>query len=299
MSPASKLGLTAGGSLLALLLFVIAAQTSASSAQSGAATSSPVGSKVTIMPWPKLYGLVKSSEPQACSDGRRVHIYRQRGSQQDPKLDRLIATVRAQRFRGSYEWVAREQVSGRVYAKAAATSRCRAAFSDTISSGQVGEQFSICPGEPGDLACRLPEVHIDTGSSYCRNFEKPSGDCDGWSSTSAKNWATCARYANFHWDDKPGTHRRGVGTYVSLCGYADYLTATMEGYVTDEAPRRYTITDAWARSNPDQRWCTPEPPLRGASAGEPGGPLYLKFDNGFVGADIYISGYLVDPDRFC
>jgi len=39
-----------------------------------------------------------------------------------------------------------------------------------------------------------------------------------------------------------------------------------------------------------RRWTTLHPP--GVGAGAPGGPLLLEFENGIVGADVFISGGL-------
>ena len=39
-------------------------------------------------------------------------------------------------------------------------------------------------------------------------------------------------------------------------------------------------------------WTAITPDAEGAKRNTPGGPLHLNFENGFVGADFYLEGYL-------
>ena len=72
-------------------------------------------------------GTVKSSKPRRCADGRKVVLFRQTGSQQQPSTDPRIASDTASLNGDRYEWsTGNTGVSGRFYARARRTAQCKA-----------------------------------------------------------------------------------------------------------------------------------------------------------------------------
>jgi hypothetical protein len=63
-------------------------------------------------------------------------------------------------------------------------------------------------------------------------------------------------------------------------------------HVPNSSSPRFSVSLAYALEwpHPFVRWLTPD--LPGIPAGEPGGPLSIDFKNGYIGADVYIKGYL-------
>ena len=78
-------------------------------------------------------GLVKSPRPRRCADGRKVVLFRQTGSEQQPSTDPVIASDTASLNGDQYEWsTGNTGVSGRFYARARRTDRCKADSSRTL-----------------------------------------------------------------------------------------------------------------------------------------------------------------------
>jgi hypothetical protein len=265
-------------------------------ASSGSAANRPVKTQITIKPWPKPFGYVTSSKA-SCANGRRVAIFRREGGKQNPSRDTRVATSAARRFHGTYQWSTDIKGGGSFYAKARHQAGCRVAFSKSVrSTAGAGDALS-CPGDADSLGCVFSEVHFDTGFKFCSNYlNKASGSCDGYSSEGPADWNTCPSYANFHWNG--AARDRGVAFYVDQCGAFPRVTqGYLEGYVNNDALGRYFARDAWGSSNPNAHYCSPDPPIQGQQAGEEGGPLALNFDNGTIGADVYIHGILVRQGR--
>ena len=59
---------------------------------------------------------------------------------------------------------------------------------------------------------------------------------------------------------------------------------------------RFSVVNAWSNEVSD-KWCTED--IAGSRAGDPGGPLSINFVNGFLGADVYLKGFLVQKGHGC
>ena len=80
------------------------------------------------------YGYVKSSDAGNCANGRKVKVFKQLGSVQDPKSDLKIGSDYAQPNGDSYMWSIGNSgyKHGHFYAKVAKTSYCKGDTSKTI-----------------------------------------------------------------------------------------------------------------------------------------------------------------------
>ncbi len=80
------------------------------------------------------YGYVKSSDSDNCANGRKVTVFKQLGSSQDPKNDQKIGSDIAQANGTKYMWSIGNSgyKDGSFYAKAAKTDLCKSATSKTI-----------------------------------------------------------------------------------------------------------------------------------------------------------------------
>ncbi|HEY6565950.1 MAG TPA: hypothetical protein VI341_00400 [Actinomycetota bacterium] len=84
-----------------------------------------------------LSGRVKSTRPMVCAQGRKVIVYKQVGSQQDPSVDERVGTDTAGLNGDRYEWsTGNSGTFGKVYALVRRTPDCKADRSDTIRSRQ-------------------------------------------------------------------------------------------------------------------------------------------------------------------
>jgi hypothetical protein len=82
-----------------------------------------------------FFGFVKSSDPD-CANGRKVTLFKQLGSSQDPKADQKIGSDIAQANGDGYMWSTGNtgSHSGFYYARAGKTSGCKADTSKTIKA---------------------------------------------------------------------------------------------------------------------------------------------------------------------
>jgi len=80
------------------------------------------------------YGYVKSSDAGNCANGRKVKVFKQLGSVQDPKSDLKIGTDTAEPNGDRYMWSIGNSgyKHGHFYAKVGKTSVCRGDTSKTI-----------------------------------------------------------------------------------------------------------------------------------------------------------------------
>jgi hypothetical protein len=80
------------------------------------------------------YGYVKSSDADHCANGRKVKVFKQSGSSQDPKHDLKIGTDIAQPNGTKYMWSIGNSgyKHGKFYAKVGKTDLCKGATSKTI-----------------------------------------------------------------------------------------------------------------------------------------------------------------------
>jgi len=84
-----------------------------------------------------FFGFVHSKD-QSCEAGRKVTLYKQKGSEQRPRDDTKIGKDIAQPNGPDAMWSINTDKSGKFYAKAAETSSCHKAFSDTVHSQSGG-----------------------------------------------------------------------------------------------------------------------------------------------------------------
>jgi hypothetical protein len=80
------------------------------------------------------YGYVKSSDEDHCAYERKVKVFKQLGSGQDPKHDLKIGTDYADYNGDKYEWSIGNSgyKHGKFYAKVGKTDYCKGDYSKTI-----------------------------------------------------------------------------------------------------------------------------------------------------------------------
>ncbi|HEX3981198.1 MAG TPA: hypothetical protein VHW93_08240 [Acidimicrobiales bacterium] len=154
--------------------------------------------------------------------------------------------------------------------------------------------YANCPflrqGDSGAY-CRL-DIHLDA-NKYCPNITAEIGVCTG-KSTGTPGWVALhedlktGTSATFAWDRVNSTVKVNVRYGVTAAALPIvFLRGTMAGPHSNALV--VTTAKAIVSSNPID-WKTAdegvEPP------GQPGGPLYVQFANGKIGADVYIQGYL-------
>jgi len=167
-----------------------------------------------------------------------------------------------------------------------------------VAAPQARPNYASCPflrqGAAGDY-CRL-DVHLDA-NKYCPNITAEIGLCTG-KSTGTPGWVALhedlktGTSATFAWD------RVASGSVVKV-RYGVTASAVpiafLQGTMSNAHSNALVVTTAKAivSSNPID-WKTAEEGVE--PPGQPGGPLYVQFANGKIGADVYIRGYL-EPKR--
>ena len=120
-------------SLAALAISVLAL-----SGAAGASAAGKADSKVSIKGHDgDYYGYVKSSSEAYCANARTVKVFKQLGSEQNPKTDLKIGTdtASADGMTGRYLWEIGNSgyKNGKFYAKVGKTDYCKGATSKTIT----------------------------------------------------------------------------------------------------------------------------------------------------------------------
>lgn len=83
----------------------------------------------------ELSGQVKSTRPLVCADERKVIVYKQVGSEQDPSVDDRVGSDTASLNGDRYQWnTGTSGTFGKVYALVRRTPDCKADSSETIRS---------------------------------------------------------------------------------------------------------------------------------------------------------------------
>jgi hypothetical protein len=106
-------------------------------AVAGIALAAAAKTKVTIEAQQGgFFGYVhtKKSASEKCENGRKVVLYKQKGSEQKPRQDTKIGTDIAQPNGPDSMWSINTNKSGKFYAKAPKKPGCAAGFSDTVHS---------------------------------------------------------------------------------------------------------------------------------------------------------------------
>lgn len=80
------------------------------------------------------FGVVKSSDPATCADGRTVSVYKMKGDAPAPKTDKKIGSDTAELSDGKYRWSTGNTgfKKGRFYARVKRTDECGGATSNVI-----------------------------------------------------------------------------------------------------------------------------------------------------------------------
>ncbi len=131
-------------------------------------------------------------------------------------------------------------------------------------------------------------LHFDTGR--CPSFTKSAGNCSGtmygqarWNDIGRLSWGEMSRIA--------GNRNVYVGDSAAPgCIHGNIRGPGRAEFYVDGARTKAAGTTNWNAG-------ATEP------AGQPSGPLYFNFENGVIGADVYIYGYLQkigpDDDDWC
>jgi hypothetical protein len=264
-------------------------------------------SRVTVEAWPRgLFGYVTSPSAHRCAAHRRVAVFKQRGSGHNPRRDKRIASVRARRNHGLYQWSTRTRKTGRFYAKARGKAGCSVAFSRTISRTETGGGQG---GGNGDYPTCSP--YVSEGTSSICNLETlrfgvlNDRTCDSFGDTSTH--AACYGSTDegpFPWGRTPSGDHPRAGFYWNWSNhtvvYVAYKPGQSEGYAhlggTMPGPtsERFTITDGFAQNDAGypngDHFYTPD--LPGQRAGEVGGPLSIAVNYSGGIYTVRIHGYL-------
>ena len=80
-----------------------------------------------------FWGYVDSTRPLRCAKDRKVILYKQVGTSQDPSVDKKIASDTTSLSNGRYRWeTGNTGIRGRFYARAPGTTECKADSSPTV-----------------------------------------------------------------------------------------------------------------------------------------------------------------------
>jgi hypothetical protein len=81
-----------------------------------------------------FFGYVKSNKPKRCADGRKVTVFKQHGTAQEPRSDEKIGRDTAELSGGKARWELGNtgEKGGKFYARASRRPGCHAALSETI-----------------------------------------------------------------------------------------------------------------------------------------------------------------------
>ena len=274
-------------SVIAIVAAACAALAFAGIAGAGDVAAKRSKTRLTVQTWPGgVFGYVDSPSTKRCAKHRKVFVFKQHGAGQDPQKDKLVGRDVAKRNQGGYQWSKRTGDKGKFYAKARKADGCRPAVSKTVRMEARGDVPS-CPSS-GEV-CKFDQMHIDI-NTYCPGFGYDNGDCSGDSTGGPSPWSPAFGY--FLWDEDSGSRHRTIEYHATRDSGDKTPLAELFGSAPDPGSADFTVDKAIAQASslPDLRWFTPD--LASVPAGQQGGPLYLDFENGTIGADVYIRGYL-------
>lgn len=283
MSNGVRFGRAALAALLGISLAVAALAAPAAGAGGGATA------KIKLNAFEDgFYGHVTSQRKARCADKRRIQIFVTRGGVgEGRRVDAVSAHfVGGRRSQVMFGSRVNSGKKGDAYAIAKRKPGCAKATSNVISNGPKAIQtFPNCPKMEGGM-CRLDEIDFDSG--LCNNFLTSfGGDCDG---TMSGAQAFQNPDTNLSWSvnglpgDARRTHMRGKRK-SSL-----FNSWELTGIIPGGSRPEWAIDDGWNSANPDVRFHTGS----GGPTDVPGGPLNFYFNNGIIGADVYVHGYLME-----
>ena len=167
----------------------------------------------------------------------------------------------------------------------------RLAAATTPPVSRTDKLRDVWPSCPAKTDYCYINLHFDT-IAPCPSFTAAVGLCVGSSTGTVGFTAPISSLprlaAIFNWLPNGGD-RKSVTYSVVAFGVP---VVFLEGAVPGPGSADFDVRMGWSLESPYPlvRYFTPRRP--GVKAGEPGGPLYLNFENGRVGADVYIHGYL-------
>lgn len=278
----------------ALLAAVIAG------AFASSAEARPASADVSILPYVHgVFGTVESGAGTRCEANRRVNLFirKSRGSK-----FRLVGQTRTRKVtgklnpdRGSRMWRFRSKVSGSMFVRVKRKRGCASAKSGVIKSVPRNGNGRVASGDVPSCTsktssyCRLDQLHFD--STLCPSLTKYAGKCAGYI-YGPRNWMGGG--GNFHWSERVGGY---LQVSMSVYSLADMSVDDWQIFGSMTGPDRaeWQVVDAFNRrdGNPVNHW---EAADLDVPAGQLGGPLYLNFVNGVLGADVYVHGYLYRKD---
>lgn len=275
-----------GGALIALLAaaaLLVLGPSTATAAGGGAAATIKLSAFED-----GFYGYVKSPLKTRCADKRRIQIFvTTSGNGGGRKVDAVSAhRTGGKRSKVMFGSRVKSGSKGDAYAIAKRKPGCAKASSNVISNGPKAVQsFPACPKMDGGI-CRLDEIDFDTG--LCPNFLTSfGGDCDG-TMDGARAWENPQAELSWSTYGLPGdarrTHMRGK-RQSSL-----FNSWELTGIIPGGSRPEWAIDDGWNNAAPGVRFRTGG----GGPTDVPGGPLNFYFNNGIIGADVYIHGYLME-----
>jgi hypothetical protein len=254
----------------------------------GASPGARAGTSITIQTWQRgVFGYVKSSKPGRCAAGRPVQVFVRRRAG-----NVRVGTATARRRSGRYQWSIKTNGSRELFATASSRPGCRAARSATLPPKGGLKDIPNCPSN--EAVCQFPQMHGDMIQfSICPGFDAASGGCSGNSTGGVAPWSWAK--SQFSWQGRAdGPRSVSYWSYYDVDDEHTAVAAELAGDVPGPGSADYSITTATDPHGPadtkDTTWYTPN--VAGAAAGTQGGPLYLDFENGSWGFDIYIHGYL-------
>jgi RTX calcium-binding nonapeptide repeat (4 copies) len=164
------------------------------------------------------------------------------------------------------------------------------------NTGPRQPNYPSCPklgsGPESPVPLCLFRLHLD--AKYCNGFGSSQGHfppCVGAAAYGDPTWGPSlfdlpAMWSQFGWAETGRGTERTI-QYATLV--AGLPIASLFGRLPASNSARLTVNRAFTLTKPqnlhaDDDGRTP--------AGQPGGPVYMDFQNGYVGADIYFEGYL-------
>jgi hypothetical protein len=293
--------LLAGGACLALCGLVVAPALAVKRTARVAATT------VTIGNWPGgLMGEVQSANSARCADGRRVVVYRARGTKPDPAKDERVGTTRAKGAVGEFGWTVESEGSGSFYAQAPAKKGCAAALSPVVGSTGPGgsaaaSAYPICGtyiSETMSRICRVENLTFTTfafpGETLCLwDRQGSASNCNSTADSGPFPWFSGIQVLT-SW--KPDGGGRSL-TFNARQWDRPGVSAMLEGKVPDPNSQRFTVTEASAPgegpvdSSSTDHFYTPD--LPNTLVGEVGGPLKVQIQAPYnKGTRFTFNGYL-------
>jgi hypothetical protein len=242
---------------------------------------------VSISAWPGgLFGYVSTDQKGGHCGDATVNLMEQVGPTQDTSTDKKVATVTSSDSTTGDRWTVPSKKSGQFYASLKSGPGCGGGVSDTIASEGENDAVPSCPSTAPICSFQLS---FDTNAP-CPSFGASFGMCIGTSYGATTPWTQPvfsypAAYATLLWAGS------AVKT-LSISATNLAVVSAISGTVPVSHSPNFTVQTAFAAkwSNPGIQFYTPDIP--GVIAGQMGGPLWINFVNGRVGATVHLHGFL-------